>query len=172
MSEEFRYDYRAAGWVSNASPRHGVRLTSREQARLTDVELIAVGEALARTKGLVDGHVAVGVWTNIDSYVESYMLPLNKPGALDDVIEDKAEFALQSVLRSGAHDGGVELVDAAHWAALAVVYDLADRSGFEILDGGLDDAIKAELVSTLAAIVRRATSQSRTEDMRGASAGR
>lgn len=95
MSEEFRYDYRAAGWVSNASPRHGVRLTSREQARLTDVELIAVGEALARTKGLVDGHVAVGVWTNIDSYVESYMLPLNKPGTLDDVIEDKAEFALQ-----------------------------------------------------------------------------
>lgn len=66
----------------------------------------------------------------------------------------------------------MELVDAAHWAALAVVYDLADRSGFEILDGGLDDAIKAELVSTLAAIVRRATSQSLTEDMRGASAGR
>lgn len=148
--------------MPNGDRGHRTRLTSREQAHLPDADLIAAGIETARVRNFEDGHVVVGIWTNIDHYVEPPEFVAARPGPLEDVIEDKAEFALQSVLRNHLDDHKPVLDDAAHWAAQAILFDLSDRAGFELLDGGLEDDVLTEIVSVFAAIVRRAISPRQT----------
>lgn len=161
MTDEFRYAFRAAGWISTGDRGHCTRLTLRDQADLPDADLIALGTEVARARNFTDGYVAVGIWTNIDRYIDPPEFTFSRPGPLDDVIEDKAEYALQSVLRRHPDDDEPTLVDSAHWAAQAILFDLSDRGGFELLDGGLDNDARTEIVSVLAAIVRRAMSPRR-----------
>ena len=158
MTDEFRYAFRAAGWIPTGNQGYRTRLTLRDQAHLPDADLIAIGNEVARARNFTDGHVAVGIWTNSNQYIEPPEFTASHPGPLDDAIEDKAEYALQSVLRRHPDDDETKLVDAAYWAAQGILFDLSDRSGFELLDGGLDDDVQAEIVSVLAAIVRRAMS--------------
>jgi len=158
MTDEFRYAFRAAGWIPTGGRGYRTRLTLRDQAHLPDADLIAVGVEAARARNFSDGYVAVGIWTNIDQYIEPPAFTASRPGPLDDVIEDKAEYALQSVLRRHPDDNKPMFVDAAHWAAQGILFDLSDRGGFELLDGELEDDVRTEIVSVLAAIVRRAMS--------------
>lgn len=161
MSEDFRYAFRAAGWIPKGGQGYRTRLTSRDQAHLSEADLVAAGVEAARVRKFSDGAVVVGIWTNVDHYIEPPEFNFSVPGSLDDVIEDKAEFALQSVLRNHPDDHKPVLEDAAHWAAQGILFDLSDRGGFEVLDGGLDDEVRMEVVSVIAAIVRRAMSPRR-----------
>lgn len=53
---------------------------------------------------------------------------------------------------------GRQPVDAAEWAALGVLADLCDRRGIKQELYDTDDDIKEEIVTSLAAIIRMATS--------------
>lgn len=162
MTDEFRYAFRAAGWVPTGDQDYRTRLTSQDQAHLPEADLVAAGAEAARAKDLSNGKVVVGFWTNIDHYIEPPKFDVSLPGPLDDMVEDEAEFALQSVLQ--IHSGGDEpaLSDAAHWAARGILFDLSGRRGFEVLDGDLEDEVLKEIVTVLAAIVRRAMSPRHT----------
>lgn len=156
-----RLVFRAAGWIS-ANRETQFRLTDEDQSELPAEDLIAEATARAEARGLAGafgegGTIEVGQWAVPFMHVDQPTYASPEP-----VLPEVAEAAERSLQFAVHHPYDQRLpTDIAHWAAQGVLANLGGRGGLDHILDELDDDVRQEIVSEIAAIVRRVMATSK-----------